>query len=109
MNCSISLSNALGDVRLAERLPQSLQLDLDMTAEGHAAGAAVDLDDAGVWIGCNRQVLLSIEENADSIVTRSEVEIILIPFVGSNFGDPPVKVGPPDRRGIKRVRHHASP
>jgi hypothetical protein len=54
-------------------------------------------------------VLLSIEENADSIVTRGEVEIILIPFVGSNFGDPPVKVGPPDGRRIKRVRHHASP
>ena len=57
-----------------------------MAAKGYWPGAAaVDLDGAGVRIGRYRLALLSIEEDADSIVTRGKAEIVLKPFVRPVF------------------------
>ena len=70
-----------------------------MPAEGHwPRGAAVDLDDAGVRIGRYRKVLLTVEEDTDSIVTRGKAEIVFKPFVRPDFRYPSVKGGLPDRR-----------
>jgi hypothetical protein len=57
-----------------------------MAAKGHwPRAAAVDLDGAGMRIGRYRKVLLSIEEDMDSIVTRGKAEIVLKPFIRPDF------------------------
>jgi hypothetical protein len=77
--------NALCDV-LSRGAPLfALQLDLNMAAKGHWPHAAVDLDGAGVRIGRYRKVLLTIEEDTDSIVTCGKAEIVLKPFVRPDF------------------------